>query len=59
MAFKKMTLCKLNSEYCPTVEPLEDGRVKIGEEPNFIYLTKDQWNILVENVVSNRLSKLN
>ncbi|MBI3551745.1 MAG: hypothetical protein HY077_04445 [Elusimicrobia bacterium] len=59
MSFKKITLCKLNSEYCPTVEVVEDGRVKIGEAPEFAFLSKDQWNLLVENILSNRLSKLN
>ncbi|MBI5246958.1 MAG: hypothetical protein HY923_07230 [Elusimicrobia bacterium] len=54
----KLTLCKLNSEMCPTVETLEDGRVKIGEAPEFAYLTKEQWNLLVDNVKENRLPKL-
>lgn len=57
MSFK-LTLCKLNSDYCPTVETLEDGRVKIGEAPEFAYLTKEQWNLLVENIRANRLPKL-
>ena len=59
MSFKKVTLCKLNSEYCPTVEILEDGRVRIGEEPEFAYLTKEQWNILVGDVLTNKLGRLN
>lgn len=59
MSWKKVTLCKLNSEYCPTVEILEDGRVRIGEAPEFAYLTKEQWNILVGDVLTNKLSRLN
>ncbi len=59
MAWKKVVLCKLNSEYCPSVEVLADGRIKIGEDPHFAYLTKEQWNLLVENVLSNKLAKLN
>lgn len=56
--FPKLVLCKLNEEYCPTVEVLEDGRVRIGEAPDFAYLTKDQWNMLVDSVESRRLTRI-
>lgn len=59
MSFKKVVLCKLNSEMCPTVEVLEDGRVRIGEAPEFAYLTKEQWNLLVGNVLDKKLTLLN
>lgn len=59
MSFKKVVLCKLNSEYCPTVETLEDGRVRIGEAPEFAYLTREQWNLLVGNILENKLTLLN
>lgn len=59
MAWKKVTLCKLNSEYCPTVETTDDGRVKIGEAPEFAFLDKEQWNLLVDNILQNKLTKLN
>lgn len=58
MAFKKLVLCKLNEEYCPTVEQLGDGRVRIGEAPEFAYLTQDQWNMLVDGIESKRLARV-
>ncbi|MBI4425267.1 MAG: hypothetical protein HY554_16175 [Elusimicrobia bacterium] len=56
--FRKLTLCKLNSDYCPTVEIVDDGRIKIGEEPHFAYLTPGQWNDLVHNVRTGRLGRV-
>ena len=58
MAFKKVVLCKLNEEYCPTVEQLSDGRVRIGEAPDFAYLTTDQWNMLVGDIESKKLTAI-
>lgn len=58
MAWNKVVLCKLNEEYCPTVEQLSDGRVRIGEAPHFAYLSKDQWNLLVDNIRGARLTSL-
>lgn len=55
---KKVVLCKLNWEYCPTVEMTEDGRVRIGEAPDFAYLTKDQWNILVQKIEAKDLTSI-
>ena len=59
MAWKKVTLCKLSLDMCPTVEQTEDGRVRIGEAPEFAFLSKEQWNLLVENILDNKLSRLN
>lgn len=55
---RKTVLCKLNFEYCPTVEVLKGGKVRIGESPNFITLTSDQWNILVDKVRRGELSRI-
>lgn len=58
MAFTKITLCKLNSDYCPSIEQMEDGKIRIGENGEFAYLTEDQWNILVDNVKSGKLKRI-
>ncbi len=56
--FEKLVLCKLSPEYCPSVETLPDGRVRIGEEPNVAFLTKEQWNMFVAAVETKRLGAL-
>ena len=56
MAWKKVVLCKLNEDYCPTVERMDDGKIRIGEAPEFAYLTADQWNLLVGNIKNGDLS---
>ena len=58
MAWNKLVLCKLNEEYCPTVERLEDGRVRIGEAPEFTHLSAEQWNLLVDAVESKKLTRI-
>ena len=58
MTWEKVVLCKLNEEYCPTVERLADGRVRIGEAPEFAYLSKEQWNLLVGNIRADKLTSL-
>ncbi|MBI4051338.1 MAG: hypothetical protein HY400_02415 [Elusimicrobia bacterium] len=56
---KKVVLCKYDPEYCPSVEFLEGGNVRIGEDPTFVTLTKTQWNILVEKIEKKELTSIN
>lgn len=58
MKLQKVTLCKLDWDYCPTVEQLEDGRIRIGEAPEFAYLSQEQWNLLVDNIESKKLTRV-
>ncbi len=48
-------LCQ--SGCCPAVV-IEDDRVLIGEEGNQVVLKKDEWNALVEKILSGELKKL-
>ncbi|MBI3298804.1 MAG: hypothetical protein HYZ75_11605 [Elusimicrobia bacterium] len=58
MAFNKVTLCKLSADYCPTIEQMEDGKIRIGENGEFAYLTTDQWNIFIDNVKAGKLDRI-
>ncbi|MBI2070419.1 MAG: hypothetical protein HYT79_07415 [Elusimicrobia bacterium] len=58
MANKKIVLCKLNEYYCPTVEIHNDETVTIGEDDKVAVLTKDQWNMLVDNIREGKLEKI-
>ncbi len=48
-------LCQ--SGCCPAVI-LEEDRVVIGEEDNKVVLKKEEWNALVEKILSGELKKL-
>jgi hypothetical protein len=42
---------------CPRVEFTEE-KVYIGEEGNICVLTREQWNSLVDKVLSGQLTKI-
>ncbi len=50
------SLCPACSE-CPTVEVYEDGRVRIGEEPNLVTLRSREWNELVKAIRNGALKE--
>jgi hypothetical protein len=52
----KMSLCPACSA-CPEVEIAGD-EVRIGEAGNLAVLKKDEWNVLVELILSGQLSKV-
>jgi hypothetical protein len=52
----KMSLCP-GCTACPEVEIVGD-EVRIGETGNLAVLKKDEWNVLVDLVLSGELSKL-
>ncbi|MBI2492242.1 MAG: hypothetical protein HYV94_09140 [Candidatus Rokubacteria bacterium] len=52
----KHSLCPA-CDACPEVEVLAD-RVRIGEAGNEVVLRKDEWNVLVDLVRSDRLGRL-
>ena len=52
----KMSLCPACTA-CPEVEVVGD-EVRIGEPGNLALLTKHEWNVLVDLVLSGQLSKL-
>ena len=52
----KMSLCPM-CEHCPKIEIAGD-EVRIGEAGNLAVLKKDEWNVLVDLVLSGRLSNL-
>jgi hypothetical protein len=51
----KMSLCPACTA-CPEVEIVGD-EIRIGETGNLAVLKKDEWNVLVDLVLSGRLSK--
>jgi len=52
----KMSLCPACTA-CPEVEIVGD-EVRIGEAGNLVVLNKDEWNVLVDLIVSGRVSRL-
>jgi hypothetical protein len=52
----KMSLCPACTA-CPEVEIVGD-EIRIGETGNLAVLKKDEWNLLVDLVLSGQLSKL-
>jgi hypothetical protein len=52
----KMSLCPACTA-CPEVE-IVGGEVRIGEDGNLAVLKKDEWNVLVDLVLSGQLSKI-
>jgi hypothetical protein len=52
----KMSLCPACAA-CPEVEIVGD-EVRIGETGNLAVLQKDEWNVLIDLVLSGQLSKL-
>ena len=52
----KVSLCP-SCVACPEVQ-IDGTTVKIGEEGNLVTLTADEWNILVDLIMSGRLSRL-
>ena len=42
---------------CPEVTILEDGKVSIGEAPNLVTLTREEWNVLVRLVRSGAVTE--
>jgi hypothetical protein len=52
----KMSLCTACTA-CPEVEIVGD-EIRIGETGNLAVLKKDEWNVLVDLVLSGQLSKL-
>jgi hypothetical protein len=52
----KMSLCPACTA-CPEVEIVGD-EIRIGETGNVAVLKKDEWNILVELVLSGQLSEV-
>lgn len=51
MKRKSHSLCP-ECTACPELTFLEDGRVTIGEVPNIVTLTRDEWNVLVRLIQS-------
>ena len=43
---------------CPAVEMYADGAVRIGEAPNIVTLSREEWNELVRGVKTGRLTEL-
>jgi hypothetical protein len=52
----KMSLCPACTA-CPEVEIVGE-EIRIGETGNLAVLKKDEWNVLVDLVLSGQLSKL-
>ncbi len=57
MTHHKVTLCPLGCGSCPDVEFVGDT-VRIGEADRIAVLKKDEWNLLVDMIVSGELKKL-
>jgi hypothetical protein len=56
MKTMKMSLCPACTA-CPEVEIVGD-EIRIGETGNVAVLKKDEWNVLVDLVLSGQLSKI-
>ena len=52
-----VSLCP-DCENCPSVEILESGNVRIGEDANVALLTAAEWNELVRAVRSGLLTEV-
>lgn len=52
-----VSLCP-NCTECPSVEIFDDGKVHIGEAPNIVKLSADEWNELVQAVRAGVLSEV-
>lgn len=50
---KIVSLCSQNS-CCPVVK-IADDRVEIGEKDNVCVLTKDEWEVLKQKVLSGEI----
>jgi len=53
----KITLCPAGCGQCPDVEIVGD-EVRIGETGNLVMLKKDEWNLLVDLILSGQLPKV-
>jgi hypothetical protein len=53
----KITLCPAGCGQCPDVEIVGE-EVRIGETGNLVALKKDEWNLLVDLVLSGQLPKV-
>lgn len=52
----KFSLCPA-CDACPEVE-IRTDEVRIGEADNLVVLTKEEWNVLVDLVRGQQLTKL-
>jgi hypothetical protein len=53
---KRFSLCP-ECGACPTIEFYDEG-VRIGEEGNFVWLKREEWNKLVELIKKEELKEL-
>jgi hypothetical protein len=53
---ERVSLCPICGA-CPEVE-IYNNEVRIGEEGNMVRLKVDEWNTLVEKILSGELRKL-
>jgi hypothetical protein len=53
---ERISLCPVCGA-CPEVEVYDD-EVRIGEEGNMVRLSVEEWNTLVDKVLSGELKKL-
>jgi hypothetical protein len=56
MATDRISLCP-GCDACPEVE-LAGSEVRIGEAGNLATLKRDEWNVLVDLILSGRLKKV-
>ena len=54
---RKVLLCPLGCGACPEVE-FAGNQVRIGETGNLAVLTNDEWNVLVDLIQADQLSKV-
>jgi len=52
-----VSLCP-SCDSCPAVEIYDTGDVRIGEAPNVVTLTRDEWNELVRAVRRGELKEI-
>lgn len=53
----KVTLCPAGCGACPDVE-ITGEEVRIGEAGNLAVLKTDEWNLLVDLILSGQLTKI-
>ncbi len=53
---ERVSLCSM-CEACPEIQ-VYDSEVRIGEDGNIVKLKMDEWNTLVEKILSGALGKL-
>jgi hypothetical protein len=53
---ERISLCPVCGA-CPEVEVYDD-EVRIGEEGNMVRLSVEEWNTLVDKILSGELTKL-